>query len=91
MMEATRLLPLPQVQSRTSDCKAKIYVLIGEGRFPPPVKIDRKSVWPEHEVEAVQVARVGGASDDELRALVKNLVAQRRLRFAALMRGADAA
>lgn len=83
-MKAIRLLPFPQVQGRTNDCKAQTYALINNGLFPPPVKIGRKSVWPENEVEAVVAARIAGASVDELRQLIENLVAQRRTRYEAL-------
>jgi prophage regulatory protein len=80
-MKTIQLLPLPQVHVLTDDCKAKTYNLIGDGLFPPPVKVGKKSVWPRHEIEAILIARIGGASDEEMRVLVKKLVAQRRSQF----------
>lgn len=50
-MESIRFLPLPQVQARTSVCKATLYELIREGQFPKPIKLGRKSVWLEAEVD----------------------------------------
>ena len=82
---AVKLLPLPQVQAITDDCKAQTYDLISDGLFPPPVKVGRKSVFPDHEVNAIVAARIAGVSDDELRELVKRLVAQRKARFEALL------
>ena len=87
-MEALRLLALPQVQSRISGCKSQIYGLINEGLLTPPVKLGRKSVWPDHEVDAIVTARVGGASEDQIRTLVTRLMAARKRRFDALMQEA---
>ena len=84
-MDATRLLPLPKILEITSTCRAAAYEQIREGAFPPPVKIGRKSVWPAHEVETVVAARVAGASDDRIRALVTKLVADRKRRFEVMM------
>jgi prophage regulatory protein len=40
-----------------------------------PVKISgaRAAGWPQHEISAVIDARIAGASDDEIRALVERL------------------
>lgn len=84
-MTPIKLLSLPQVQTRTDSCKAMLYQYVREGLFPPPTKVGRKSVWPEHEVEAIVTARVGGASDDQVRSLVAKLIADRKRRFEALM------
>jgi hypothetical protein len=44
----------------------------------PPVRLGEKlSAWPSHEVDALNRAEIGGATPDELRALVQHLVAQR--------------
>lgn len=41
------LLRLPHVMSRTGLPKSSIYMLIGQGRFPKPVKISARGVaWP---------------------------------------------
>jgi prophage regulatory protein len=43
-----------------------------------PVSIGGRSVaWPEQELQAVNRARVAGKSDDEIRALVRQLEADR--------------
>ena len=51
---------------------------VADGKFPPPVKIGRNSVWPLDEVRALNAARIAGATDDELRELVGRMVAARR-------------
>lgn len=48
----TRLIRLPEVLQRTGYGKAWIYLLIGEGRFPAPVKIGARAVaFVESEVD----------------------------------------
>ena len=51
---------------------------IREERMPPPVKFGNRSLWPRHELDIVANAIIAGQSDDEIRALVATLVADRR-------------
>ena len=46
-----RLLPLPEVESRSGFKSSFIYQLIKEGKFPAPVKIGNASRWRESEVQ----------------------------------------
>jgi predicted DNA-binding transcriptional regulator AlpA len=46
-----RLLPLPEVESRSGFKSSFIYQLIKEGKFPQPVKIGTSSRWRESEVQ----------------------------------------
>ncbi|EKS7812709.1 MULTISPECIES: helix-turn-helix transcriptional regulator [Enterobacterales] len=51
-MTTKRLIRLPEVLEKTGFCKAWIYRLIGESRFPAPVKIgDRAIAFVESEVD----------------------------------------
>jgi prophage regulatory protein len=79
-------LRLPAVKSAfgySSD--GAVYVNIDAGLLPRPVKIGlRASAWPAVEIEQILIARVGGASDDEIRALVNKLHAARKAAWAAL-------
>ena len=76
---AARLLRLPAVLERMGLRTTSIYGHAKAGLFPPPVKLTgRCSAWPEHEVAAIITARIAGRSDDEVRALVARLVAQRQ-------------
>jgi prophage regulatory protein len=51
---------------------------IRDGLFTPPVRIGaKKSAWPEHESDAILRARIAGCTDDQIRALVQRLVAER--------------
>ena len=46
-----KLLPLPEVESRSGFKSSFIYQLIKEGKFPAPVKIGNASRWRESEVQ----------------------------------------
>lgn len=55
------------------------YGRISEGLLPPPIKFGpRMSVWPSDELDAVMAAIVAGVSEDQIRALVADLVARRK-------------
>lgn len=69
----------PQVDRKRGTSKSSTYLDIQRGTWPPPIRLGaRARGWLLHEADAVLRARAAGASDDELRALVKRLVAQRR-------------
>ena len=64
---------------RRGDSRSKLWADIQKGLFPPPVKIGLRAVaWPEPEAEAVQKAVVAGKSPDEIKQLVRQLVAARQ-------------
>jgi prophage regulatory protein len=73
-----RLLKLQAVMDRTALRTTAVYRDIKAGKFVPPIKMARSSYWVEHEVDAILRARVAGATDDQLRALVAELIAQRQ-------------
>jgi len=55
-----------------------VYAHVEDGVLTPPVKIGlRASGWPEHEVDAINAARIAGKSNDEIRELVKSLISKR--------------
>lgn len=56
-----------------------LHYLIQRRLLPPQLKINggRSAYWLEHEVEAVIDARIAGASNDQVQALVAKLVAER--------------
>ena len=68
-----------KVEECTGFKKGAIYEKCRSGLLTPPVKIGKRaSAWPLAEIRAVNRAIVRGASEDEIRALVAHLVAQRR-------------
>jgi prophage regulatory protein len=53
---------------------ASIYSAVHAGLFTVPVQIGQRSVgWPDHEVAAINAARIRGDSEDQIRALVNKL------------------
>jgi prophage regulatory protein len=57
---------------------ASIYNNIREGLWTKAVRIGLRSVgWPSEEVEAINNYRIAGATDDQIRELVKRLHAKR--------------
>ena len=68
---------LPVLLSYRSDGRSSLYADIKKGTWTPPVRMGRASAWPAHETQALLAARLAGASDDELRALVRQLLEQR--------------
>lgn len=75
-----RLLRLPAVMAETGyKTHASIYGLIRQGLFTKQIPIGRRSVgWPDHEVNAINIARAAGKSEEQLRELVNRLHAQRQ-------------
>lgn len=78
-MTPTALIRLPEVLRLRGRGKTAHYNDIAAGLFTHPVQIGVRAVaWPEHEVEALNAARIAGRTDDEIRALVRDLEAQRK-------------
>lgn len=81
------ILRISDVKAATGICShATIYSHVKAGLFPGSIPLGLRAVgWPRDEVEAVTAARVAGAADDELRALVQQLHAARRTKYQALL------
>lgn len=73
------ILRMTQVKYETGHrSHASIYNAIKVGLFPKGVPIGQRSVgWPSDEVQAINAARIGGASECEIRELVNRLHAKR--------------
>ena len=69
------ILRMPAVKAETGHrSHASIYTAIREGLFTVPVPIGQRSVgWPDHEVSAINQARIRGDSDEQIKALVAKL------------------
>jgi prophage regulatory protein len=70
---------LPAVCAATGKSRSTIYEDINRGLFTRPVSLGLRSVaWPQHEVDAINRARMAGAGNDELKALVERLHQERQ-------------
>ena len=48
------------------------------GLCPPGISLGIRSVgWPAHELDAIAAARIAGKTEDEIRAIVRDLIAAR--------------
>ena len=66
------------------------YEQLNAGLITPAVKLGVHSVaWPKHEIQAIVAARIAGQSDDQIKALVKQLVEDRQ-KLPAIVQGAPA-
>lgn len=75
----THLLRLPEVERLTGLKRSTLYLRQLARLFPRPLSIGPRAVaWPAHEVEAINQARIAGKSDDEIRAVVLKLEADRK-------------
>ena len=74
-----RILRWRGVQALSGHPKSSLYALMDRGLWVRPVQIGPRSVgWPESEVARLNEARIRGASEDEIRALVRQLESARK-------------
>lgn len=60
--------------------KSSTYQDISDGFLTKPVRIGCRSVaWPRYEIEALNSARLAGNSDDQIKELVNQLHAARKV------------
>ena len=73
------ILRLPAVKSESGLSRSTIYLRISERLWTKPVSLGPRAVgWPSDEVAALIAARIAGKTDDEIRALVAKLEADRK-------------
>ncbi|MFT4047967.1 MAG: AlpA family phage regulatory protein [Solimonas sp.] len=78
MQMHNNLLRLPALCSRLGFGRAHIYALIRDGLLMPPIRLGARSVaWPSNEADDYIAAKIRGAGNDELRALVSRLTKAR--------------
>ena len=74
-----KLLRLPEVESLTGYKRSTIYLRVSAGLFPRQIRLGARAVaWSGSEIAAMNAARIRGASDEEIRALVHDLEAARK-------------
>lgn len=78
MSHESRNYRVDGVCRRLAAKKSAAYKWVREGKLPPPIKLTpRFSIWPGAEIDAIVAAHAAGASDDDLRRIVRDLVAKR--------------
>ena len=77
-LDTATILRRKQVEAAIGGSRSTIYLRISQGLFTKPVSLGARAVgWPAREVAAINVARIAGKSDDEIRRLVQGLQAAR--------------
>jgi prophage regulatory protein len=71
----------PEVLNTFGFEKSTLYTRIKAGLIPPPVSLGgfRAVGWIHHEIQAVLAAMCSGASQDQIKLLVLELISQRQL------------
>lgn len=73
-----KMMRLPETVAAYGKPKSSLYRDVKNGLLTPPVDIGlRASAWPDNEVQAVIRARIAGQNDEQIRALVRQLIAAR--------------
>jgi len=73
------ILRMPAVKSESGLSRSTLYLRISQGLWTRPVSLGSRAVgWPSDEVEALNAARIGGRTDEEVRSLVQELEAARK-------------
>lgn len=71
---------LPAVKAESGLSRSTLYLRISQGLWTKPVSLGGRTVgWPSCEVTALNTARIAGKTDDEIRALVLKLEADRKV------------
>lgn len=74
-----RILRKPELQERYPRADSTIDLDVKNGVLTTPVALGKRCVgWPEHEADAIIAARISGATEDEVRELVRRLMAKRQ-------------
>jgi prophage regulatory protein len=74
-----RILRLRETLNRSGLSKTGHYNKVNKGEFVPPIALgERAKGYIEHEVNAVLTAMAASKSEDEIKALVTELVEQRQ-------------
>ncbi len=74
------ILRMPAVKFGSGLSRSTIYLRISQKLWTKPVSLGARAVgWPSDEVERLIAARIAGNTDDEIRALVTKLEANRKV------------
>ena len=78
------ILRLPATKSQSGYSRSTIYLRITQGLWTRQISLGPRAIgWPADEVAALNVARISGKTDDEIRELVKSLHTKRKELIAA--------
>jgi len=76
----TTLVTTNRVADKRARSRSQLFVDIKVGLMPPPLRTRpgrKTNAWPAYEIDAINRAEIAGASDQEIRLLVRHLIEQR--------------
>ncbi|MEW8288789.1 MAG: hypothetical protein AB2697_22645 [Candidatus Thiodiazotropha endolucinida] len=74
-----KLASIPKASEQSLISTQSYYRLADDGLMPPPIRVTQnRSAIIQYELDAVIAARANGATDDEIRTLIKQLVSNRK-------------
>ncbi len=74
-----KIFRLPQVMDECGLARSTVYLRIKQGLLTKPISLGPRCVgWPQAEIEAINAARIAEKSEDEVRARVAELQANRK-------------
>lgn len=74
------ILRLPTIKAQLGCSRSTIYLRIDQGLWPRQVSLGARAVgWPANEVAALIAARIAGMTNAEIRVLVLQLEAARKV------------
>lgn len=78
-LASIRFQRIPETRAQLGISNSALYREMEDGLFPRPVKFgERTAAHPIHEVEAIMGARLNGATPEQLRRLVAELMDKRK-------------
>ena len=77
-----QIVKQPSLLEQFAFSKSTLFSQIKQGLMPKPIPLgDRAVGYLQHELDSVLSARIAGQSNDQIKELVKSLVAQRKEGF----------
>ncbi|EWS60029.1 putative transcriptional regulator [Methylibium sp. T29-B] len=78
LQSSRAILRRTQVEAESGYSRSTIYLRISQGLWTKPVSLGARAVgWPSGDVLALNAARIAGKTDEQIRALVLKLEANR--------------
>ena len=73
------ILRFPTVVLQSGYSRSTIYLRISQGLWTKQISLGPRAIgWPANEIAELNLARISGKSDDEIRELVKSLHSKRQ-------------
>jgi prophage regulatory protein len=73
-----QIIKQPQLLKQFAFSKSTLFTQINQGLMPKPISLGSRAVgYLQHEVDSVLFARIAGKNNEQIKELVKSLMAKR--------------